>query len=193
MEAPVTIINHELIYNSQTAFHSGYEKFIANWPKYLLYKNWCILILVLIWVNSYPIKRKLTATLSFLLVHLLAVVGGLFLMGVVYPQIYQDQISFHLSPTLAGTVLLYCFVAVWTLLSSTELRKFFLRLGIRYQPSNRQILEIVVLLFFFLVLREFLIPYFRYKPYVTLLLGITGTISSWFGYPGYICWRSISR
>ena len=60
------------------------------------------------------------------------------------------------------------------------------RLGIKYQLSNRQVREIVILLFFFLVLREFLIPYFKYTPYVTLLLGITEHISSWFGHPGYI-------
>lgn len=184
--ATVTIVNHELIYERESAFFSGYEKFIINWPKYLLYKRWCILIGVLIWLNTYSVKRKLIATLSFVAVHVVAVVGGLYLMGVVYPEIFQDQISVHLSPTLAGNLILYCFVAVWTILSAEELRSGISRLGIKYQPSNRQIREMVILLFFFFVLREFMIPYFQYKPYVTFLLSITEHISSWFGHSGYI-------
>ncbi len=192
-EAPVTIVKHELIYKSQSAFHDGYERFITNWPKFLLYKRWCILILVLIWINTYPIKRKLIATLGFFFVHIIAVVGGLYLMGVVYPHIYQDQITVYLSPTLAGNLILYCFVAVWTLVSADELRSGISRLGIKYQPSNRQIREMVILLFFFFVLREFLIPYFKFKPYVTFLLGITEQISSWFGHPGYIIGDQLRR
>ncbi len=186
IDAPVSIIDHQFIYESQSAFQEGYERFIVNWPKYFLHKNWCIIILGLIWVNTYPIRRKLIASLSFLFIHILVVVVDLYFMGVVYPHIFQDEISVHLSPTLAANLIFYCFAAVWILLSADELRNGISRIGIKYQPSIRQISELVILLFFFLVLREFLIPYFQYKPYVAFLLSITEHIGTWFGYPGYI-------
>lgn len=185
-EAPISITNHELIYESESVFHSSYERFITNWPRFLLSKTWSVLILALIWINSYTLKRKLIATLCFGLVHIVAVVAGLYLMGVVYPHIYQDEVSVYLSPTLAGNLIFYVFTAVWVVMSIDVLNSILPRLGINIQPSKRQIREALVLLFFVFVLREFLIPYFHYKPYVNFLLVITEHLGSWFGYPGYI-------
>ncbi len=185
-ETPVTIINHELVYSEHTVFHTGYEKFILDWPKYLLYKRWCILIPVMIWMAASPVRKKIISSLAFLLVHMVSVVGGLYLMGVVYPGMFHDQISVPLSPTLAGNLLLYSFLAVWILLSKEELRSSIRKFGINYHLADRKIYELIIVLLLFLVLREFMIPYFRYRPYVILLLNITGHISSWFGHTGYI-------
>ena len=185
-DSAVTIKNHQLIFSDQVAYHISYERFITNWPEFFLYRRWSALIIVLIIFIRIPLRKKLISGLCFVLTHLLAVTSGLFFMGVVYPKIYVDASSVFLSPTLAGNIILYLFLAIWILTNKTEIRSSAKALKINLNPSNQKILEIIVFLFFFLVLREFLIPFFKYRPYVNLLLLITESISSLFGYSGYI-------
>lgn len=186
LEAPIEIVNHELIFNECTIYHEAYETFFIGWPGELLYKKWCFLILGLIWISSSSIRRKIISSLCFLLAHIIAVTLGLILAGVAFPRIFQDHISINLSPALMGSLLLYAFLAIWTILNRENLQNRAVSLGIHIQINNRKLNEFLIILLFLVLINKFLIPGFEFNAYVTLLLDITNYFSSWFGQTGFI-------
>jgi exosortase/archaeosortase family protein len=151
-----------------------------------MHKRWSLVVLASIWLVIVPVKRKVWFTVLFVLVHLLSVVTGLYLMGVAGPKLVDEDTSFFLSPTLAGNLFLFVLLLNWVFFNKQEIRTTIQKTGIRVNMTNRRINEILISLFFLLLLRDYLIPFPEYKPYVRLILEITQWISSLFGFDGYI-------
>jgi exosortase/archaeosortase family protein len=186
LNAGVTIEDHRLVYDNIGIYQESYAIFIDAWPKYLLHKRWVLLILLVIWINFSPVKRKMLFSGAFIIVHIVAVVAGLYLMGVLGPNIVDESTKYFLSPTLAGNMLLFSFLLFWVFFNKGEIRNTFSILGINGTISDSRINETLAALFFLFILRDFFIPYFEYKPYVAFLLEITQMISFSFGFEGVI-------
>lgn len=185
-DAGVSIESHALLFQNTTDYQVTYSNFLINWPKFLLYRNFSLLTLVLIWFTIAPVRRKITFTLLFFLAHIVSVTAGLYFLGVTGPNIFAVKQSLPLSPTLFGTLILYSVCVIWILLNRQNIRQTIQKLPFRFEISNRTIYELVILVFVFIILRSFLIPFFDYQPYVVFLLGITNDVTLWFGYSGVI-------
>ena len=185
-DAGVSIENHALLFQNTSDYQVTYSNFIINWPKFLLYKNLSLLTLLIIWFTIAPVKRKILFSLFFVITHLIAVTAGLYLLGVTGPRIFEFKQIFPLSPTLYGTIIIYGLCVAWILLNRHNIRITIQKLPFRSGITNRTINEAVVLVFIFIALRSFLIPFFDYRPYVIFLLRITNEVTSWFGFTGYI-------
>ncbi len=185
-DANVRVLDHQLVFASTDYYQIKYEKYLENWHDYLLYKKWSLLVLALIWVNFSAFKRKLFYTFGFIIVHIFAVVGGLYLMGVLGPKLVDESTSFFLTPTLFGTVFFYVFVGVWVLKNRNEIRETVKKIGINWYISDNRFFEVLILLFALLILKNYLIPFLPFKPYVLFLLETSRLMASFFGYQGYI-------
>lgn len=186
VDAGVYIRNHQMIFDTMESYHLAYAEFTESLPRYMLYKRWSILILAVIWINFSPIKRKLIFTIAFTGTHVISVVGGLFLLGVIGPRVIDEHTTFHLTPTLFGNLVMFVFLMIWVFFNKTEIRNTVQKLGIDIDISDRRIHEVIILLFFFLILGKVLIPFLAFKPYVIFLLEITRGISFLLGHDGYI-------
>lgn len=185
-DAGVAIRDHQLIFENTKAYHTIYSKFIENWPVYLLHKTWSTLIMVLVWITLSPVRKKLLFTLFFIITHLISVVGGLYLMGAILPGIIDEQTGYTLSPTSFGNLLLFVFLLAWVMFHKREIINTLHKLRINITLTDKKLNEIIVLLFFLFVLRDYLIPYLAFKPYVHFLLETTRRIVSIFNFTGYI-------
>ncbi len=186
LETGVIIRDHQFIFSREGIFHSRYSRFIENWQSFLIYKRWSVLILVLIWVNFSPIKRRIYQTLVFLFTHLFAVVFGLLLIGFLGPKLIQEFEWEYFSPTLAGNLVMLIFFSGILISNKGVIRYTIEKIGIRTNISDKKMNEIIVLLIFLMLLRDYFIPFIEYRPYVLFLLEISRIISSMFGYEGYI-------
>lgn len=185
-DAGVTIENHAILFQNRTDYQVTYSNFIINWPKFLLYRNLSLLTLILIWFTIAPVRRKIIFTLLFLLAHIVSVTAGLYFLGVTGPNVFAVKQSLPLSPTLFGTLILYSISVIWILRNRQNIRLTIQKLPFSFEIANRTINEAVVLLFIFIALRSFFIPFFDYRPYVLFLLNITNEVTTWFGYSGVI-------
>lgn len=184
--AGVIIKDQEFIFESKAAYHIAYSGYIENWPRYLLIKKLSALLLVLIWATISPIRKKIRYSLVFIITHMVSVAGGLYSLGVIYPRIIDDQTDFFLSPNLTGTLAMFILLVIWVMLNKKEIRNTLQKLVFNISLSDRKINEIIVLLFFLLLLSHYFIPFHDYKLYVHFLLEITRRIASIFSYDGYI-------
>ncbi len=182
----VKIIDHHLVFDTQGAYHDSYSKYISNWPEYLFYKKWVVLILLLIWCTYSSFKRKSLFSILFVIVHIASMVGGLILLAIIGPRYIDEDTQFFLSPTLAGTLLFYLFVLFWVSTSKNDIRKTISKIGINLSISDRTFTEILSLFFLLLLLKDFLIPFFAFKPYVIFLLRVSQALAGLFGFEGYI-------
>lgn len=182
----VQIRDHQFVFEQEGIFHTRYNRFIENWQSFLMYKRWSALILVLIWVNYSSIKRRILQSALFMLIHLIAVVLGLLMIGLIGPKMIQNFQLNYFSPTLAGNFVMLLLFSV-LLHSNKHVIKFSVeKLGLNINLSNRRMNEVIVLLVFLMLLRDYLIPFIEYRPYVLFLLEVSRSISSVFGYEGYI-------
>jgi exosortase/archaeosortase family protein len=182
----VELKNHEFIFDHETEYQITYKNFLVNWPKFLLYKNWSALILLLIWVTISRIIKKIVYTSFFFILHLVSVVSGLYLLGIVAPKIFILKPNSIITPTLIGTIYMFSFLSLWLIKSRNEIQNTFQVFKIHMTISLRNMIEILVLLFFFLILRSFIIQFFDFPRYVHFLLEITRHISLLFGESGNI-------
>ncbi|MCF8380688.1 MAG: exosortase/archaeosortase family protein [Bacteroidales bacterium] len=185
-DAGVIIKDHVFIFEGESVYQLARNNFFDNWQKFLLNKNWSLLILVLVWGTISPIKKKIIFSFLFLITHYFSVVSGMYLLGVTGPVLYEIKPSFFLSPTLIGTFLMYSLLSVWLFVSKNEILNTLQKIKINIKITNRKIIEILILFFFLLLLRSFVIAFFDFPHYVNFLLAITREISSIFGYYGYI-------
>lgn len=163
-----------------------YSSLVTNWTRYLLYKNWIVLIITLIWITRAPLITRIISSIIFFCIHFLSVIGGLFILGYLAPAIFEIKQRYTLSPSLFGTIFMYIFLSVWLVRYKDEVILFFRRIKIDVQVSRGILNEILIILFLFLILRSFIIAFFDFKYYVHFLLGITKMISSVFNFHGYI-------
>ena len=182
----VLIRDHTFIFEIQTGYQDAYAEFLSNWPRYLLYRTWSLLILVIIWGTITSTRKKLIFSMVFILAHIIAVISGLYLLGVTGPAVYEFKPKFFLSPTLIGTLIMYILLATWLLTSKDEILFTIQKSGIKIKLADRKMYEILGLFLFFLALRSFIIPFFEFKPYVNFLLETTRSITVRFGQDGII-------
>ena len=71
----VALENHALVFSDSSYYYNQYAHIIEDWTNFLLYKRWCILILLAVWLTSVNWKKKLRFSLIFLLVHQFAIAG----------------------------------------------------------------------------------------------------------------------
>lgn len=182
----IFFLDHKLIFTSNTDYFSHYKGFITNWQNLLLYKNWSLLALSLIWITFISIKQKIRYTLFFLFAHLFAVIAGLMFFGFLGPYFFSKRPESAFPPTLIGNMLIYCFIAFYIIQNRKDVIKSIKRLPVKVNLNARVLNEAMILLFAFFLLRSFIIPYFNFTPYVIFLLKTTATIAAPFGYSGYI-------
>lgn len=185
-EAKVQISNHRLIFENQAAYHIAYEKFLSNWSEYLSYKKWVALMLLLIWCKYSSFRKKALFSVLLAFTHLMSVIGGLLLLGIIGPRNIDEHTEFFLSPTLSGTFFFYIFILIWVLYSKNDIRRTISKIGLNLTISDRKLKEFLVLFFLFLVLKNYLIPFFAFKPYVLFLLEVSKYFAGLFGHEGYI-------
>lgn len=185
-EAGVLIRDHQFVFEVEGTYQLRYSRFIDDWQKFLLHKRWSALILLLIWGNFSTWRRKVSQSLVFLVTHLFAVFLGLLLIGILGPKMIHDFRWDYFSPTLAGNFVMLILFSVILISNKGAIRHAIDKLGIRINVTDRKMNEIIVLLLFLMVLRDYLIPFIEYRPYVLFLLEISRLISSMFGYEGYI-------
>jgi len=184
--ASAVLENHALVFSDSDYYYRQYAHIIEDWTNFLLYKRWCILILAVICFTSAEWKKKIRFLLIFLLVHQLAIAGGLYLLGILLPKLYNTPSDTYLSPTLFGNLCMFILFSIWSIRNRQGLQLSLERLNIRIKLSRRTLREILLALFLFFILREFIVPFFPFKPYVNLLLMITKEIAGLFGFIGEI-------
>jgi len=182
----VHIVDHRLVYQNDSFFLHEYRQYIENWQTFLLYKRWSVLLIAITWLISIPILKKLRYTLYFLFIHLISIIGGLFILGIIGPRVISKESSFFLSPTLIGNLFMYLLFFYIILTNKHAIRTTFKKIGIKLRITNRQMNEFLVLLLILLVLRNYIIAFFSFRSYVIFLLDATNFISSLFGYTGVI-------
>jgi len=186
VQADAHLSELQFIFKDPHYFHVEYSQYIEQWSSFFLYKRWSLLLLVLIWFVRSTLKRKVIYTGLFLIFHIISVTGGLFLLGFIGPAIIDESTSFFLSPTLLGNFVLFSFLLIWLLGHRNFIRSMVSGLGIRFELSDRWFYELVILLFFFFILRDFFIPYFTFSPYVSFLLEIVQFVVSQKDFSSYI-------
>lgn len=184
--AGVSIDNHTLLFENITQYQTNYTAFLTNWPKFLLYRNLSLLTLLLIWLTTAPIRKKIIFSFVFFLAHIVSVVAGLYLLGVIGPQVFEAKQKLSISPTFFGTLIIYSLCVIWILLNKSGIRSTIQKLPFKFDIPDKTVYEVLVLVFIFILLRSFFIPFFDYQPYVIVLLKITNEASSWFGHTGSI-------
>ena len=184
--AGVSVDKHTLVFENLTEYQTNYNHFLTNWPIFLLYRNLSLLTLILIWFTSAPVRKKIIFSLIFVLAHVVSVVAGLYLLGVIGPQVFEVKNKFSISPTLCGSLIIYGICMVWILLNRPGIRSTIQKTPFKFEIPDKTISEVLILVFIFIFLRGFLIPFFDYQPYVIFLLKVTNEVSSWFGYSGTI-------
>ena len=184
--ANVIIKDNEFIFGTISEYQSTYSNYIVNWPKYLSYKNWSALLLVLIWIVNGSVRKKVYFTLFFVLTHLLSIVSGLYLLGHLGPVLFEYKPEIHLSSTLIGTFFMFSLLVFWFKSNKNSYQTSLQRFNIHFTLSDRKANEFFLILLIFLVLRSIVIPFFSFPLYVNALLEITQKTSLLFGYAGYI-------
>jgi exosortase/archaeosortase family protein len=94
--------------------------------------------------------------------------------------------NFFLSPTHVGTLLMYILAAVWIRLNVENIHTTLKKLKLDFKLSGKKITEILVLFFFLIIIRSFLLDFFPFRNYVHFLLVSTQFFASLFNYDGYI-------
>ena len=182
----VFVKDYELIFENTGPYHLSIINSITNWPNSLLYKNWSILTLAVIWLIGSSFRKKLLYSFFFFLTHMFSVVSGLYLLGVTGPFLYDYKPGFILYPTLIGTFAMFSLIALWLKSSKNEIQRILQKIKLGIVLPNRRINEIIIVSLFFLLLRSFIVPFFDFHHYVNLLLLATSAVASLFNHYGYI-------
>jgi len=186
IDAGVIIKDQELVFFNNSSYQLSNYNSLSNWPKALLFRNWSILVMATIWLTGSPIRKKVLFSSLFLITHLISVVSGLYLLGIAGPALYNYKPDFILYPTIAGTFTMFGLLALWLKNSKNEIQRLLQKIKINNTLSDRKINEILIVFFFFLLLRSFIVPFFDFKPYANFLLVATNLIASIFDYNGII-------
>jgi len=184
--ADVIIKDHEFIFGNAATYELARSNFFEKWQEFLLYRNWSVLLLFLIWANVSTIRKKIVFSIFFVIAHFFSVVSGLYLLGITGPELFEYKPHYFLSPTLIGTFFMFVLLVAWFKISKDEILNTIQKLKIKIVISDRKINEIFVLLFVFLLLRSFIIDFFDFPHYVNFLLETTRRVSLLWHHEGHI-------
>lgn len=178
----VTIRDHVITFNNYHDYYAKNQDVIDDWPSYLLYLKWTAFLLLSIWLTASSIRKKLVFTTIFALTHYLAVLSGLVMIAGIGPLVVDPDSLSELRPHSIGSFAMFAFFLAWFRNSIPEIRHSLSKINVKFDLSRKKLNEILFVWFIFLLLRNFLVPYFNYYGYIDFLLKATQKAVALFGY-----------
>jgi len=178
----VYLAEHRIVFENYLGYYEKYQDIIDNWPSFLLFLKWSVFIFISIWVFGRSVKKKLLYTFLLILTHFFAVFSGLVLIAGIGPLLIEPSSLTELKPHTPGALAMFGLFVCWLNRNLEEIKTVLKEFGVKTFLSDKKKKEIIWIVFIFMLLKNFLVPYFNYYWYINILLTATRELAAILGY-----------
>jgi len=171
-ESAVTIRDHMVMLND-----SPVRGFIPE----TLFKKWGIALMIIFWITKAPITRKLFFSFSLMIVSFILVTvyiaTGSFLAS--------RGIGIHslrVIMLLLGILCMATILLIWYLKNKENILKSLAKRKVNTQWIEKKMPVIIITTYIYILLSVFILPYFKFQPWIKFIFISAQKILSLFGY-----------
>lgn len=182
----VFLENHKIVFPEITGYVTKNLVIIENWVDYVLFKKWVVAILAVVWLTFTNIKKKLIYSGLLLVIHFIALTSGLLLITLYGPAYVNPDSLSELRPNSVGSILMILLLFAWIKQNETEVISSLGKIRIKLTFSRKKINEILIVFLIYSIIKNFIVPYFNFYPYIQFLLSVTRLVVGIFGFEATI-------